>query len=70
MRKDLNGGKKNEEAMQLSFSPNRKSDYPCIAGPRERLIAVEIFAAHFLKALLVLTAAFVVCAEIGSAVLY
>lgn len=38
-------------------------------GPPERLIAVQIFAAGFLKPLLVFSAAFIVRAEIVSAVL-
>jgi hypothetical protein len=61
-------GKMGSDAVR-SFRLTSESDRNCIAGPLERLIAVQIFAAHFLKPLLVFTAAFVVRAEIVSAIL-
>jgi hypothetical protein len=63
---------KEREAMQFDRFPPSKEGRSLTAslGPPERLIAVQIFAADFLKPLLVFSAAFVVRAEIVSAVLY
>jgi hypothetical protein len=56
-------------AMQFDLPLARKKSLTASPGPRERSVAVQIFAAHFLETLLVFTAAFVVRAEIVPAVL-
>ena len=68
MKWKKSGSGKGSDAVR-SFLLARKRIVNCIAGPLERLIAVQIFAASFVKALLVFNTAFVVCAEVGSAVL-
>jgi len=56
--------------MQFDLSASPKKIVNCTAvGPRERSVAVQIFAAHLLKPLLILLAALVIRAQVSSAVL-